>query len=210
MDSQENPDIYKLQPVAVVMDLAKYYHTFAAEVFPDAIRIADRFHVNRYILDALQQIRRRVSKEQPKNYRLLKSNKSLLSRRSDTLSQHEEILVQQLLSLSPDLRAVYELKEELITWYDCSSNIEQARCVYKRWLLKARGLSIPELDEALITFENWEEEITNYHRHHFTNAAVEGRNNKIKALQRRCYFTRNRHYYLLRIKTECNIHILDD
>ena len=203
------PDIYKLQPVAVVMDLAKYYHTFAAEVFPNAVRIADRFHVNRYLLDALQQIRRRVSKEQPQNYRLLKSNKSLLSRRSDTLSQREDVLVQQLLSLNPDLRAAYELKEELITWYDCSSNIEQARCVYKKWLLKAKRLSISELNQALITFENWEEEITNYHCHRFTNAAVEGRNNKIKAIQRRCYFTRNKRYYLLRIKMECNIHLLD-
>jgi len=107
------PDIYKLQPIAVVMCLAKYYHTFAAEVFPNAVRIADRFHVIRYILDALQQIRRRVSKEQPQHYRLLKSNKSLLSRRPDPLSQREDVLVQQLLSLNPD-RAVYELKEELI------------------------------------------------------------------------------------------------
>lgn len=105
------PDIYKLQPVAVVMDLAKYYHTFAAEVFPSAVRIADRFHVNRYILDALQHIRRRVSKEQAQHYRLLKSNKSLLSRRSDTLSPKEDVLVQQLLSLNPDLRATYELKK---------------------------------------------------------------------------------------------------
>lgn len=208
-DVQNYPDIYNLQPVAVVMDLARYYHTFAKEVFPNAVRIADRFHVNRYILDALQHIRRRVSKEQPSQYRLLKSNKSLLSKRSDTLREKEISLLQQLLALSPDLQAVYELKEELITWYECSSNIEQAKCVYKRWLLKAKMLSIPELNQALTTFENWEEEINNYHRYRFTNAAVEGRNNKIKAIQRRCYFTRNRRYYLLRIKTECNIHLLD-
>jgi len=134
---------------------------------------------------------------------------SLLSRRSNPLSQREDVLVQQLLSLNPDIRAVYELKEELITWYDCSSNIEQARCVYKKWLLKAKRLSISELNQALITFENWEEEITNYHCHRFINAAVEGRNNKIKAIQRRCYFTRNKRYYLLRIKMEYNIHLLD-
>ena len=38
----------------------------------------------------------------------------------------------------------------------------------------------------------------------FTNASVEGRNNKIKAIQRRHYFTRNRKYYEARIFLECN------
>lgn len=28
-------------------------------------------------------------------------------------------------------------------------------------------------------------------------------------LQRRCYFIRNRYYYLLRIKMECNLHVMD-
>ena len=53
-DVREYPALYNLQPIAVVMDLAKYYHTFAAEVFPQAIWIADRFHVNRYILDCFE------------------------------------------------------------------------------------------------------------------------------------------------------------
>ena len=208
-DVRKQAKLYQLQPVAVVMDLAKYYHTFAKETFPHAIRIADRFHVNRYILDSLQSIRRRVSKEKPKYYQLLKGKKSLLSRRSDSLSNQEVLQVEQLLSLSPHLKAVYELKEELITWYECSSNIEQANYVYKKWITKAKLLSIPELAEAIRTFENWEEEITNYHKHRFTNASVEGRNNKIKAIQRRCYFMRNKHYYLLRIKAECNLHVME-
>jgi len=81
------------------------------------------------------------------------------------------------------------LKEELITWYKCSSHIISAKAVFKRWLSQGKSLAIPELDEALKTFANWEEEVTNCHYYRFTNASVEGRNNKIKALQRRCYFT---------------------
>ncbi|UOF92887.1 transposase [Fodinisporobacter ferrooxydans] len=52
--------------------------------------------------------------------------------------------------------------------------------------------------------ENWKEEIVSYHLLRFTNAAVEGRNNKIKALQRRHYFTRNTVCYKQRILLECN------
>nr|WP_237691010.1 transposase [Paenibacillus caui] len=42
---------------------------------------------------------------------------------------------------------------------------------------------------------NWKEEIVNYHQCRWTNATVEGRHNRIKAFQRRHYFTRNRTRY---------------
>ena len=40
------------------MDLAKGYHAFIKEIYPSAIRIADRFHVNRYVTEALQLVRK--------------------------------------------------------------------------------------------------------------------------------------------------------
>lgn len=46
-----------LSPFAVVMDLAKSYHNFAKEVFPNALCIADRFHVNRYVTREMDLIR---------------------------------------------------------------------------------------------------------------------------------------------------------
>ncbi|WCN36745.1 transposase [Aneurinibacillus uraniidurans] len=48
------PRLFVLEPVAVVMDLARYYHTFITEVYPHVIRIADCFHVNRYVMKVLQ------------------------------------------------------------------------------------------------------------------------------------------------------------
>nr|WP_255259868.1 transposase [Lentibacillus sp. CBA3610] len=53
--------------------------------------------------------------------------------------------------------------------------------------------------------QNWETEIINYHRLRFINAVVKGRHNKIKALQRRHCFTRNRNVYKDRILVECNL-----
>ena len=65
------------------------------------------------------------------------------------------------------------------------------------------------MTEALKTFENWSIEISNYHSGRFTNAAVEGRNNKIKTLQRRCYFLRNRKSYEYRTYLECNSRFME-
>lgn len=59
---QEQPIWQTLNPIAMVMDLAQSYHTFLKEMYPSAIRIADRFHVNRYVTDALQTMRKHVQK----------------------------------------------------------------------------------------------------------------------------------------------------
>ncbi|GGI46232.1 hypothetical protein GCM10008018_16090 [Paenibacillus marchantiophytorum] len=58
--AQQHPNFLQLQPKAVVMDLAQAYHTGISECFPNAIRIADRFHVHGYIIEALQEVRKSV------------------------------------------------------------------------------------------------------------------------------------------------------
>lgn len=194
----------ELKPYAVVMDLARSYHKFVAEVFPDAIRIADRFHVNRYLTDALQAVRRRISLSlTPESRKYLKRNKNLIGKRYDSLSEKEERKLGKLLSYSKELTEVYAIKESLINWYELSDETNSYRRLIQ-WIARAKALNIPELTEALKPFENWTEEISNYHKCRYTNGSVEGRNNKIKTLIRRSYFLPNRTIYENRIFLECN------
>lgn len=200
--------IHVLSPVAVVMDLARSYHNFAKEVYPNAIRIADRFHVNRYITEALQEIRRRITKEAPTYQgKLLKEHKELLDKRHEHLSKTELGILDTILKISIELNEAYWLKEQLIDWYDYA-NKGNTLYLLEKWINEGESLNIAEIDEALKTFKNWKVEIANYHKCRFTNAAVEGRNNKIKALQRRCYFLRNRTVYEQRIYLECNSELM--
>ena len=194
----------ELKPYAVVMDLARSYHKFVAEVFPDAIRIADRFHVNCYLTDALQAVRRRISLSlTPESRKYLKRNKNLIGKRYDSLSEKEERKLGKLLSYSKELTEVYAIKESLINWYELSDETNSYRRLIQ-WIARAKALNIPELTEALKPFENWTEEISNYHKCRYTNGSVEGRNNKIKTLIRRSYFLPNRTIYENRIFLECN------
>ncbi len=200
-----HPEWAALQPTAVVMDLAKGYHTFVKEVYPSAIRIADRFHVNRYVTEALQLVRKQVQKTLSSRARQrLKQHHRVLGKRRDQLSDDEQTLVRQLLHYSDVLQEVYEWKEAFIKWYDCSSTYEYAQLGFICWLNQGKQIDHVAVQDCLKTMTNWQEEICNYHRLRFTNAAVEGKNNKIKALQRRHYFTRNPKHYKQRILLECN------
>lgn len=208
-DRTNNPEIYNIKPVAVVMNLAPYYHTFAAEIFPSALRVADRFHMNRYALDAMQNVRKRISSNlSPRNRTLLKQNKFLLSKRYDQLTTEEIQKLIMLLNMSSELEKTYHWKEDLIQWYDCYINVIHATNMFKRWLEYGYSMQITEVDEALKTFKNLKQEIINYHACRYTNAAVEGRNNKIKALQRKGYFNRNPKSYSYKIILECSYHVL--
>ncbi|WP_444543272.1 transposase [Lentibacillus kapialis] len=74
-----------------------------------------------------------------------------------------------------------------------------------QWYKQGHQFHHAAVESCIKTIQNWETEIINYHRLRFTNAVVEGRHNKIKALQRRHYFTRNRNLYKDRILVECNL-----
>ncbi len=82
-----HPDFMLLTPKAVVMDLAKAYHTWNSECFPIAIRIDDRFHVHGYVIEALQEVRKTIqNKLSPRAKAWLKAHHRLLNPRAESQS----------------------------------------------------------------------------------------------------------------------------
>ena len=205
----KHPDFLKLKPKAVVMDLAKAYHTWISECFPGAIRIADRFHVHGYVIESLQTVRKSVQQTlAPRAKAVLKSHHRLLNPPVDRLPKKSIAIVDLLLGFSPLLRKVWEWKEAFSQWYDCSPNVSIAVSGFARWLEQGERIDHDGVRNTVKTMRNWQEEIINYHRCRWTNATVEGRHNRIKAYQRRHYFTRNRSCYKAGILIECNRHRL--
>ncbi|GIO19562.1 hypothetical protein J18TS1_26620 [Oceanobacillus oncorhynchi subsp. incaldanensis] len=118
--------------------------------------------------------------------------------------------IQTLLNYDSQLKAVYEWKEAFIDWYDLSIDAEQAKQTLEQWYRQGDNIQHKTVKSCLRTIKNWETEVINYHRMRFTNAVVEGRHNKIKAIQRRHFFTRNRDVYEKRILVECNWAYMQD
>jgi transposase len=203
--AQHHPSFLLLTPKAVVMDLAQAYHTWISECFPNAILIADRFHVHGYVIEALQEVRKTVqSKLSPRARVWLKSHHRLLNPQVESLSAESKKTLDELLSYSPLLRSTWEWKEAFTTWYNYSPNVEVATQGFTRWCKQGDKIIHEAVNSALKTMRNWQDEIINYHRCRWTNATVEGRHNRIKAYQRRHYFTRNRNRYMSGILVECN------
>jgi len=203
--AQQHPNFLQLTPKAVVMDLAQGYHTWISECFPKAIRIADRFHVHGYVIEALQEVRKSVQATlAPRAKALLKANNRLLNPQAESLSTESTKKLHELLSYSSLLHSTWEWKEAFTEWYDCSPSVGVATIGFSRWCEQGDRINHEAVKSTLKTMRNWQNEIINYHRCRWTNATVEGRHNRIKAFQRRHYFTRNRDRYKAGILVEFN------
>jgi transposase len=64
---------------------------------------------------------------------------------------------------------------------------EQAQHHLDRWQAKVEQSDLSCFDKFVRTLENWREEIVNYFKKRFSSGFVEGLNNKIKTIKRRCY-----------------------
>lgn len=205
--AQKHTGFLLLNPKAVVMDLAQAYHTWISECFPNAIRIADRFHVHGYVIESVQEVRKTVQHTlSPRAKAYLKANHRLLNPPAESLSEESRKRLETLLNYASLLRTVWEWKEAFTTWYDCSPNFAVAKLGFERWCEQGERIDHAAVRSTLRTMRNWQVEIVNYHHCRWTNATVEGRHNRIKAFQRRHYFTRNRSRYRAGILIECNRH----
>ena len=71
--------------------------------------------------------------------------------------------------------------------FELPLSAEQAQHRFERWQAKVEQSDLTCFDKFLRTLENWREEILNYFKKRFNSGFVEGLNNKIKTIKRRCY-----------------------
>ena len=187
----------------VISDMYEPYLLVTQIMFPKAKYVVDRFHYITNIMDALDNIRIRQQKlysEKSPEYKLLKNKKnvSLLRKYGNEIDwlvcakrykngHMVDILpsevLNEILSISQDLKAGYYLKEEFldIIHHDNQMDVEKQ---IDKWINNCIEKDIPEFIEASKTISRWKEYILNsFIDKRYSNGYTEGTNNKIKVLK---------------------------
>ena len=84
-------------------------------------------------------------------------------------------------------KQAYILREELTEIFERHYTKAGAKCAIRAWCKRVRQSGIKEFDSFLKTVETWLDKITNYFLEGLTSGFVEGFNNRVKVLKRRCY-----------------------
>ena len=184
----------------VIMDLWLPYKDLAMHFFPNAKIVADRFHYARYIVQAVDEVRKKVqSKLTPEERKYFKhSRKLLLSRYINLNNTQREELNYILINYSEELRIVYNEKEELL---DIIHSGEKYGAIDKlnKWIKYNLDSSHEVLRNCSKTYFNWIKEIRNSLLVPYSNGVMEGYNNKIKVLKRVAFGFRNFQNFKARI-----------
>lgn len=176
----------------VCIDMYEGYASAVKKALPQARIVADRFHVAKKYRDCADQLRIEAQRDlkaglNKEEYEALKGTMWLFRRDPKELDKEERERLALLFDCAPDLKQAYDLREKLTTIFETDHSKESGAAAIKRWMKSVGESGLRCYDSFLTTLENWMDEITNYFVNRQTSGFVEGFNNKVKVLKRRCY-----------------------
>jgi transposase len=189
------PDRIKKTVKTVCSDMYDGYISATKEVFGKKVKVVvDRFHVAKQYRKSVDDLRkkelRRIKKElSDAEYKKLRGAMWALRKKEENLSDNEKVALHNVFQYSPDLKKAYELQHELTGIFNQDIKKTEAETLIKNWLATVKNSGLLCFDKFLVTLQNHWDEILNYfYRKGRKNSGfVEGLNNKIKTIKRRCY-----------------------
>jgi transposase len=192
----------------VCADMYDGFVNAAKEVFGKRVKIViDRFHVAKVYRRGLDNLRkkelRRLKQELSEDdYGQLKGSMWALRKSEEKLTDEDKDVLVCLFEHSPDLKSAYELCGELTSIFDTRMSKRQGKYRLKKWMGKVRGSALHCFDSFLTTLESHLDDIANYFIDRHTSGFVEGFNNKLKVIKRRCYGMLNVTHLFQRIQLD--------
>lgn len=199
---QKLPDKYRTR--VILMDLCEPFRQIAKTYFPNAVTVADRFHVIRLVNQAFLEAWKQFDPVGRRNRGLL----SLMRRHEWNLRMDQRERLQGYLDRIPGLVPLYEFKQRLCRLLTIKhQRKDQCRSLIPRFLHMLAQLQqspIPVLATLGKTLHRWKEEIVRMWRFTKTNSITEGLHNKMEMISRRAFGFRNFQNYVIRVKVHCS------
>ncbi len=193
---------------AVCSDMYDGFINAAKEVLGKKVKIIiDRFHVAKLYRKGLDTLRKSEMKRLKNilskgRYTKLKNVMWILRKDNNKLTDEEVETLQFLFMHSPRLELAYKLSKELTDIFNENLQKSRARRKIHSWINRVKKSELGCFKTFLSTLDARMEEILNYFIHRQTSGFVEGLNNKIKVIKRRCYGILNPDHLFQRIQID--------
>jgi transposase len=182
----------------VGIDMCEAYRSLSRALFPNALITVDKFHVVKLLTPAINRRRKQIVGDRRNN-----PIGNLLLRSGFKLDFFKRSLIARFLSPHEELKAIYEFKERLHSFYRIKG-YRRAASALEHMIEDLKYFEqVKELKTLRWTLLRWKNEILNYFISGVTNAMAEGFNNKISVLKNNAYGYNNEENYRLRILSAC-------
>lgn len=193
----------------VTLDMSNAMDKSIRGSFPNAAIVTDRFHVQQIVTEAVQEIRIRLRKQaieaenkaillarakkqpyRPHCYenedtkkQLLARSRYLLFKPSSKWTERQQVRAAVLFREFPEIHHAYNLSMLFRSWYETSTDRQQAFEGLRHWYTKVEAENIEPFTVAAETVRAYEETILNYFNNRSTNASAESFNAKLKGFR---------------------------
>lgn len=176
---------------AVSIDMSNAYFAAVTEAAPQAQIVFDRFHVQRLVHDAVDEVRRAQVREaeaagEEDRRRGLKNTRFALQKSRWNLSWFESAKLSLLQRVNRPLYRAYLLKEALIATLD-RRQPNVARHKLREWCNWAARSRLAPFRKLARSMKRREDGIIAYVASRLTNARNEGMNGKVRTITRRSF-----------------------
>lgn len=224
---QKVPVAKRMAVTEITADLAETMDWICRTNFMNATLVADRFHVQQVVSEAVQEIRinlrRKAIDEEneligeakkkrmpyhPKRYSNGDTKKQLLARGRHLLfkpctrwSKSQKERANIIFTEYPEIKKAYDLSMCFRGIFENAKTREDAQKRLKQWMIKVSSSQIPILISAANTVNNNLGKILNYFPDGSTNASAESFNAKLKGFRSMVRGIRDMKFFLFRIST---------
>jgi transposase len=209
----------------ITADLSPTYEKFCEQSFPAAMVVADKFHVVKHIVEAVQTLRLRLKQEEiaklpttkkerreyekqtklingESRIEILTRSRYILFKRTENWTASQQKRATLLFETFPQLKAAYELTQQIRQWLD-KENIGKYEWEIEKqlihWYHCAEQARLPEIENLIRIISSNEEKIMNYFKTGKTNAKAEAMNSKIQRFITANYGVRDKNFFLYRL-----------
>ena len=164
----------------------------AIEVFGPQCLVIDRYHVSKLYRKPLDNLRikemaRLKSELSPEEYTSLEGMMWILRKKHECLSGADKSKLALLYKHSPILKEAHGYALRLTHIFNTYSNKKSAMAKITRWIISVEKSHLKIFNSFIATLTKYKPYISNYFKARKSSGFVEGLNNKIKVVKRRCY-----------------------
>jgi transposase len=188
---------------AVAMDMWQPFMESTRVACPNAEVVHDKFHVSKYLGEAVDKVRRQ-------------ENKELINEGKDTLKGTRQLWLYALENLPKDkstaflslqkedlqIGRAWSIKENFRHFWECKT-VEDAEVYFRSWYSWSTRSKLPPIVKVATMLKRHLEGILAYVTHRITNATSEGFNSRIQSIKSAARGFRNFENYRIRILFFC-------
>ncbi len=190
---------------AICTDMYDGYINAAKSVFKNkTIIVVDRFHIAKQYRGELDKYRQKILKQlknelSPHEYIKLKGAMHILRRNNECLTKNEKVILDNLFSHAPELAQAYKLAIKLTQILNTHMSREEALIKIHSWAKEVKQSTLTCFNKFIKTLNKYKQQVVNYFIDRNSSGFVEGLNNKVKVLKRRCYGIFNLKHFFQRL-----------